>query len=216
MLTVAAFSYGVAVSVASNFLTQIIGRFNFSVVKTNLFTVAPYVTAAVWLAGLSWSSDHFRERGFHLALCFCLVITGCLILVGINVDQIGVGYFACFLITMGSFSPSCIFHPWHQNNDQSEDGRAFRAGAVMFVGNSAGIVSANIFLSKWEPEYKIPLAITAGITALALVLTLWMRLWMAWDNRRRNRLQGVNWSTKDVPTQALVDGPSNPSYRHFC
>ena len=201
---------------ASNFLTQIVGRFHYSVVKTNLYTVAPYMSAAVWLGALAWSSDHFRERGFHMAACLTLVIVGCIILVSINVSSIAVGYFACFLITMGSLSCSVVFHPWHQNNDHTEDGRAFRAGAIIFLGNSAGIVSANIFLSKWEPEYTIPLAITAGITGIALILTLWLRLWMGWDNRRRNKVQGVDWGTKDVPTQALVEGPSNPSYRHFC
>lgn len=216
VFTIISLFYGVATSVASNFLTQIIGRFNYSVVKTNLFTVAPYTAAAIFLFALSWSSDHFRERGFHLALCFVLVLVGCIILVCIPVSSKGVGYFATFLITMGSLTPSVIFHPWYQNNDASEDGRAFRVGSVVFIGNAAGIVSANIFLAKWEPQYRIPLAIVAGMEGVALILTVGLRMWMTMDNRRRNREQGVNWQSKDVPTEALADGPANPLFRHFC
>lgn len=42
-----------------------------------------------------------------------------------------------------------------------------------------------------------------------------MRMWMWNDNRRRNKEQGVNLQSKDVPTEALADGPSNPAFRYF-
>ncbi|ORY24762.1 major facilitator superfamily domain-containing protein [Naematelia encephala] len=210
-----ALCYGVAASVAGNFLTQIIGRFGFSTVKTNLYTVAPYVCGTLVLLITSYSSDHFRERGFHLASSLVLVIIGCIILVAIPYHSVGAGYFATFLITMGSFTPSVLFHTWHQCNDPTEDGRAFRVGAFTFLANTGGIVSANIFLDKWEPAYRAPLAITAGIEGLGLVLIVTLRLWMTWDNRRRNKEQGVNWQSKDVPTEALSDGPANPLFRHF-
>lgn len=38
---------------------------------------------------------------------------------------------------------------------------------------------------------------------------------MVLDNKRRNKLQGVNWSSKDVPTALLKNGPKDLSYRHF-
>ncbi|WVQ84746.1 hypothetical protein IAT38_006903 [Cryptococcus sp. DSM 104549] len=210
-----ALCYGVAVSVASTFLTQIIGRFHYSTVKTNLFTVAPYTFGTICLLVTSYSSDHFRERGFHLASALLLTLIGCIILVAIPVTSVGVGYFATFLITAGAFTPSVLFHTWHQCNDPSEDGRAFRVGSFTFLANMGGIVSANVFLDKWSPAYKIPLGITAGIEALGLTLIISLRLWMTLDNRRRNRAQGVNFQSKDVPTEALSEGPSNPLFRHF-
>lgn len=76
----------------------------------------------------AWSSDRFRERGFHLISALSLVFVGCIILVAIPVSSTGVGYFATFLITGGAFTPSVIFHSWHQCNDVSEDGRAFKVG----------------------------------------------------------------------------------------
>lgn len=200
---------------AGNFLTQIIGRFNYSTVKTNLFTVAPYVVGTICLLLTSWSSDRFRERGFHLASSFVLVLIGCIILIAIPVSQVGAGYFATFLITAGAFTPPVLFHTWHQCNDASEDGRAFRVGSYTFLANTGGIVSANIFLDKWAPAYREPLAITVGIEALALGLVIALRMWMYLDNKKRNKAQGVNWQSKDVPTEALADGLKNPVFRHF-
>ena len=214
-LTQVALTYGTGVAVASNFLTQIIGRFKYSVVKTNLFTVAPFITGTIILLATAFSSDHFRERGFHLASAHILVIVGCLILVGIPVQDKGVGYFATFLITGGAFTPSVIFHTWHQCNDPSEDGRAFRVGSFTFLANAGGIVSANIFRDEWAPKYIQPLAITAGLEALGLCLIISLRMWMYFDNRRRNKQQGVKWQSKDVPTEILAQGPSNPLFRHF-
>ena len=158
-----ALCYGVAASVASNFLTQvsftfdplpfpsshglyeyfglgevlilckIIGRFKYSVVKTNLFTVAPYVFGTIALLVTAFSSDHFRERGFHLGSSLAMVIIGCVILAAIPISSHGAGYFATFLITGGAFTPSVLFHVWHQCNDPTEDGRAFRVGTFSKV-----------------------------------------------------------------------------------
>lgn len=163
----------------------------------------------------AFSSDYFRERGFHLASAVVLVIIGCIILVAVPVSNTAVGYFATFLITAGAFTPSVLFHSWHQSNDPSEDGRAFRVGAFTFLANAGGIVSANIFQERWAPQYIIPLGITCALEGLALVCILGLRTYMWADNRRRNKEQGVNWQSKDVPTEALRDGPKNPLFRHF-
>lgn len=72
-----------------------------------------------------------------------------------------------------------------------------------------------IFLDKWAPQYVIPLAITCAIEGLALVLVISLRMYMTIENRRRNIAQNVNWQSKDVPTEALADGPRNPMFRYF-
>lgn len=149
-----ALCYGVAASVASNFLTQIIGRFGYSTVKTNLFTVAPYACGTLAMMITAYSSDRFRERGFHLASSLVLVIIGCILLTTLPVESVGAAYFATFLITMGAYTPSCLFHTWHQCNDPSEDGRAFRVGSLTFLANTGGIVSANVSLTSTSLDVR--------------------------------------------------------------
>ncbi|WRT66064.1 uncharacterized protein IL334_003016 [Kwoniella shivajii] len=207
--------YSTASSVAGSFLTQIVGRFGYSVVKTNLYTVAPFIFGTFMMLATATSSDRFRERGFHLVSALTLVFVGCVILVAIPIQNHAVGYFAVFLITGGAQTPSVIFHSWHQSNDASEDGRAFKVAFLSTFANSGGFVSANIFLDKWSPGYKIPLAIVAAINGTGIIVVTSFRLYMAYENRKRNKAQGVNWTSVDVPTEALRAGPKNPLFRYF-
>ncbi|WVQ67994.1 uncharacterized protein L199_006200 [Kwoniella botswanensis] len=207
--------YGIATSVADSFMTQIVSRFGYSVVKTNLFTVAPFAFGTLMMITTAWSSDYFRERGFHLASAISLAFIGCIILVSVPVSNHAVGYFAVFLITGGAQTPSVIFHSWHPSNEANEDARAFKVGVLTFVANSGGFVSANIFLDKWSPAYSIPLIIVAATQGLAISIIVAFRMWMQYDNGKRNTAQSVNWTSKDIPTEALKAGPRNPSFRHF-
>lgn len=215
VFTIFAVCYGTASSTATTFLPQIIGRFNLGKVKTNLYTVAPYCIATLYLLASAWASDRLRQRSIFLVGAMSLTTIGCIILVALPMKAIGPGYFACFLITMGAFVPTSLFHSWHNNNDPSENGRAFRTGFLTFAANSGGLVSANIFLNSDAPKYTHALIISACLQVTGISIALGMRTYMALDNRRRNREQGVNWTTKDVPTADLSDGPKNPSFRHF-
>lgn len=87
--------------------------------------------------------------------------------------------------------------------------------SLAFLANTGGIVSTKIFLHKWAPAYREPLAITVGIEALALGLIIALKMWMYFDNKKRNKAQGVNRQSKDVPTEALADGLKNSLFRHF-
>jgi len=84
-----------------------------------------------------------------------------------------------------------------------------------FLANSGGVVSANLFLDTFAPKYETPMIITACLEAVALTLIVGMRMWMMLDNRKRNKAQGVDWTSKDVPTEVLQEGPKNPMFRHF-
>ncbi|WVR08368.1 hypothetical protein IAU60_005423 [Kwoniella sp. DSM 27419] len=188
--------YGTAGTVASNFLTIILQRFGYSVVKTNLWTVAPNIFAAVCLGVSSYLSDRLRTRSWFLMGALSMTFTGCVVL----------AYFACFLIAGGAFTPSVIFHVWHQNNDVSMDSRGFRVAALTMFANSGGIVSANIFLAEFAPKL---------LEGIAISLVFGMRTYWARVNSTRNKQQGVEWTSRDVPTEALAAGPADPRFRYF-
>ena len=59
-------SFGVPLASVNNFLPQIVASLGYSTVRTNLLTVAPNIVGTVALLLLTFSSDHFRERSFHM------------------------------------------------------------------------------------------------------------------------------------------------------
>ncbi|KZT28008.1 MFS general substrate transporter, partial [Neolentinus lepideus HHB14362 ss-1] len=222
-----ALCYGTAQSTATTFLPQLIGRFGFSKVKTNLYTVAPNVAAALYLYLLAFLSDKCRQRTPFLALALCTTMIGSILLAALPLSAVGPGYFACFLIQCGAFVPTSLFHSWHNNNDPSENGRAFRtitfrpqlitvpSGFLTFSANAGSLISSNIFLDSWAPKYTKALIISSCLQVLGITIVLSMRTYMTLDNRKRNKQQGVNWTSRNVSTAVLAEGPKNPSFRHF-
>ena len=139
-------TYAVAFATTSNFLPQIVQRLGYSVVKTNLYTVAPNAVGFVVLLCIAYSSDHFRERTFHVSFALVLSLVGMLILIAIDVEaNIGVAYFACFLLAAGAYVPSTLVQSWHNNNNLDESSRAATTGLLVGLGNFTGILSAATF-----------------------------------------------------------------------
>lgn len=132
-------------------------RLGYSVVKTNLWTVAPNLVGAVVLLCVAKSSDYFRERTFHILFSLALSLVGMVILAAIDVlRHKGVAYFACFLMASGAYIPSCLVHAWHNNNNVHENSRAANTGFFVGLGNLAGVVSAATFRTEYAPKYVAP------------------------------------------------------------
>lgn len=72
---VSSFCYGVAQTSISNFLFQMVSLLGYSTVKTNLYTVAPYCVGTVVLWLTCRSSDHSRERSFHLTTALTITLS---------------------------------------------------------------------------------------------------------------------------------------------
>ncbi|KAJ9145114.1 MFS general substrate transporter [Pleurostoma richardsiae] len=207
-----AFCFGVTNASVGNFTPLIVAKLGYSTVKTNLYTVAPYLVSAILLFAMATSSDYFRERTYHLVSAFTMSCVGFIIIASIDVEShIGVAYFAVFLIVGGCFTPSILFHSWHQNNVLSEDRRAFNIAFITFLCNAAGLVASNVFTPDSAPKYIPALVTNYAFLAAAIVVTLAMRFWMKRQNTLRNKEQGVNWTSADVPTHLLrADVSENP------
>lgn len=211
-----AFAYPVAFATTSNFLPQIVQRLGYSVVKTNLWTVAPNAVGFVVLLCVTWSSDYFRERTFHLVGALTTSLVGMIILIAIDVlANPGVAYFACFLMASGAYIPSCLVQSWHNNNNLDENSRAATTGLLVGLGNFAGIISASTFRVEYAPKYIPTLIATCCCNVVAIAAALWLGLWMKAENRRRNIEQGVNLKAIDVDTSDLPLGEKSPRFRYF-
>jgi hypothetical protein len=207
---------GVPLQSVSLFLPQIVGRLGYDKIKTNLYTVAPNIVSAVVLLILAFTSDHTRLRFPFIALGFLLTFIGFIIYATIDVENsLTVAYFACFMMTWGTSAPSVLLSTWYNNNVADENRRVTLTSVGVPLANLMGVVSSNIFRPQDAPQYIPALATTAAFGACGCACAVLLGVFMVFDNRRRNARQGVDLSARDVSTEKLRDGPSNPEFRWF-
>lgn len=129
----------------------------------------------------------------------------------------GIAYFACFLLCIGSNTPSVMLSTWYSNNTISENQRVVLTGVMVGIANAAGLISGNIFQAKDEPKYIPALAASAAFGGATAVGAFTFGMYMRYENRRRNRVQGLGrgHGSKDVPTALLSKGPKDEAFRYF-
>lgn len=205
---------GVPLNSINNWFPQIVGVLGKSTVQTNLFTVAPNVWGAVALLVFAFSSDYLEVRSIFICFAVLTSLVGFAVFGAIDTkSHVGVAYFTTFLMTTGASASSVLTSTWYNNNTPNLNRRVVISAVGVPLANAAGLISTNIFRPKDAPKYVPALGITAGFGGLAIILISGITLFMIFDNRRRNKRQGVNLTYKDVPTSELLDGPSNPNYR---
>lgn len=214
------FTYPVAFSTTANFLPLILKRLGFSTVITNLLTVPPNVVGFVVLLCVTHSSDKHRERTFHMVGALLLSLAGLVILAavppGTSGRDIGVAYFACFLLCSGAYIPSCLVHSWHNNNNLNETSRAATTGLLVGLGNLGGIISGATFRTTYAPRYIPCLSATAACNIVCISFTLGLGMWMRRHNDRRDREQNIKLRAGDVAVGDMNElGTKDLRWRYF-
>ncbi|KAF4161885.1 hypothetical protein CNMCM6936_002899 [Aspergillus lentulus] len=208
---------GVPIQGVALFLPQIVQRLGYSTVKTNLYTVAPNVTGAVMLLLLAFSSDAARLRSPFIVLGFLLTFTGFIIYASIDdvQAQIRLAYFATFMMTWGTSAPSVLLSTWYNNNVADEGRRVLLTSIGVPLANLMGLVSSNVFRARDKPKYMPALVTVAAFGATGACLAALLGCYMWFDNRRRDRRDGVRLRAQEVPTERLRDGPKAREFRWF-
>ncbi|CAK7231728.1 hypothetical protein SBRCBS47491_008029 [Sporothrix bragantina] len=181
---------GTVLTSNANFLAIVVQRLGYSVVKTNLYTVAPALVGAVVLVTFCKSSDHFHERGFHQAAASVLSLVGYIILATVSSTNTAVLYFAMFLCTMGAYPTTPIGAAWTVDNIPNLNARAMTSGLFVAVGNCGGLLSSNIYYKREAPRYMTCLVVNIVMSAILVVASALYTMWMRWENRRRNQTYG--------------------------
>ncbi|KAJ9626829.1 hypothetical protein H2204_009845 [Knufia peltigerae] len=159
--------FGILAQSSANFLALMTVRLGYSVTKTNLYTVAPALTAAVFVVGFGYSSDYFCERGFHMATPMVIGLIGYIILMVVDVtNHKGTGYLAIFFCTIGAYPMSVIFSAWTVANIPDMNARALTTGTLFAIGSSTGLISSNIFVTSQAPRYMTALIINGTFSGI--------------------------------------------------
>ncbi|KAI0466194.1 major facilitator superfamily domain-containing protein [Xylaria cf. heliscus] len=208
---------GVPIQSVGLFLPQIVQRIVKDTVRVNLYTVAPNITGAVTLLILAFSSDLLRIRFPFICLGFALSFTGFIIYAAIDdvQRQIQLAYYATFMMTWGTSAPSVLLSTWYNNNVAHEGQRLALTSVGVPLANLMGLVASNVFRDEDKPKYEPALITTASYGGFGFIVTACLGLYMIFDNRRRNRRQGVKLSARDIPTSRLRDGPKAEDFRWF-
>ncbi|KAI3324890.1 major facilitator superfamily transporter [Xylariaceae sp. AK1471] len=208
---------GVPIQSVGLFLPQIVQRIVKDTVKVNLYTVAPNITGAVTLLILAFSSDLLRIRFPFICLGFALSFTGFIIYAAIDdvERQIKLAYYATFMMTWGTSAPSVLLSTWYNNNIAHEGQRLALTSVGVPLANLMGLVASNVFREQDKPKYAPALITTASFGGFGFVVAACLGTYMVFDNRRRNRRQGVNLSARDIPTSRLRNGPKAEDFRWF-
>jgi hypothetical protein len=104
---------------------------------------------------------------------------------------------------------------WYNNNVADEGKRIILTSIGVPLANLMGLVVSNLFQTRDAPKYLPALIATACFGACGCLVATLLGLYMVFDNKRRNRRQGVNLTAQDVPTSKLKDGPATDDFRWF-
>lgn len=113
--------------------------------------------------------------------------------------------------------PSLTAKPqkWYNNNIAHEGQRLVLTSVGVPLANLMGLVPSNIFRLEDAPKYENGLITVACFGAAGALAAASMCAYMFFDNKARNRRQGVRLSARDVPTHKLRDGPRAEEFRWF-
>lgn len=134
----------------------------------NLMTVPPYVIGALLLLCFAFSSDHFRNRLYHILVALLIVMIGLVLTITLPLDNTGGRYAGLVILLAGTFIASPITAAWLAGNTPEPGKRTVVIG-INGWGNLAGIIGSQLFLAKYGPTYHFPLVITLILVAIAFV-----------------------------------------------
>ena len=115
----------------------------------------------------------------------------------------------------GTSAPSVLLDSWYNNNVANEGRRVVLTSIAVPVANLMGVVASNIFRNQDAPKYIPALSVAAAFGATGAVITLFLGLYMVYDNRRRDRREGVKLVAREIPTHLLREPGQESGWRWF-
>lgn len=164
-------------------------------------TVPPYVCGAVGLYIFALSSDHRKERGYHIVCGLLIAVIGLILTVTLHSTK--AKYAALCILLSGTYVSAPLTIAWLSGNTPEPGKRSLVLGVNGF-GNLGGGIGAQLYRKKFSPGYRIPFYVTLGFLAVALVGYFFYRLGLSLANKRKQRLLG-GMSEEEIEHERLND-----------
>lgn len=196
----------------SLFLPTIIKELGYTATLAQLYSVPPYVGAAITTISIGFLADRYGKRGlFNLACSSCGIVGYVMLL---STGKAGISYAGVFLAAAGVYP--CIPNTvaWISNNIEG----AYKRGVVLAIfiswGNLNGAVSSNIYRAVDKPRFKLGHSIVLGYLGLCFVSSALLMVYLSWENKMRE--SGRRDYRIKTGSQAEVAelGDHHPLYRY--
>lgn len=185
----------------SVFLPLVVQGLGYESITANLMTVPPFVCGAAGLYIFALSSDHYRERGYHIMGGIVIAIIG--LILTVTLTSATAKYVSLCILLSGIYVSAPLTVAWLSGNTPEPGKRALVLGVNGF-GNLGGVIGAQLYRQRFSPEYKIPFYATIGFLVVALFGYASCRFMLAAVNRRK-RLVLDSMSGTEIDNERLND-----------
>ncbi|KUL83718.1 hypothetical protein ZTR_07483 [Talaromyces verruculosus] len=194
----------------NNFYPTIVKGLNLGNTTVTLAcTAPPYLFATIFALATAYSSDHNKERGYHIAGNMALAIVGFVISLSTS-GHPGVQYFASFLYITGAFSANALVYTWAAASvSQTPEKRACATAIINLMGQIGNIWSPYFFRPQDAPHYNLALILLIVFSAISILSCFAMKWTLRRDNKKLIEKFAEARPMDSVPGTELLDISSN-------
>jgi hypothetical protein len=128
-------------------------------------SVPPFVCGAIGLYIFALSSDHKKERGYHIIAGITISLIG--LIITVTVQSHSAKYAGLCILLFGSYISAPLTVAWLSGNNPEPGKRSLILGVNGF-GNLSGVIGSQLYRKHYAPRYLVPFYATLGFVAVAL------------------------------------------------
>lgn len=175
----------------SGFLPSLVSELGYkSSTSANLMTVPPYACAFVAMYIVSYSSDYWKERGFHIIVPSVISAISYITIANLSDDAFRAKYGLLCITTAMNYATYPPGHAWVANNLGNETKRAIGLGLFTAIGNFGSIAGSYFYPSTDAPLYRTGHYAAFGMSLAAAIFALTNKCLLMYVNRSRDRQYG--------------------------
>ncbi|KAF2503227.1 MFS general substrate transporter [Lophium mytilinum] len=175
----------------TNFSSLIIKGFKYGQLDTLLLTMPQGACQVIMVLTSSYLTSKLRKsRCIIIAVLLCISLLGWALVGYLPQDQVGAKLFGVFIF--GAYAAAFPLSLSMIASDVAGYTKKTVTSGILFLAYCAGnIAGPQVFLAKEAPFYRTGCKTYMICLCLGILTIMTLRQYMDWENKRRDRLQGV-------------------------
>jgi ACS family allantoate permease-like MFS transporter len=194
----------------TQFSSLIIKGFKYGTLDTLLLTMPQGACQVIMVLGSAYITTKFRKsRCIVISCLLCISILGWALVGYMPNDKTGPKLFGVFIF--GAYAAAFPLSLSMIASDVAGYTKKTVVSGILFLAYCAGNISGpQLFLAKEAPYYRTGCKVYIICLSLSILTIMVLRQYMDWENKRRDREQGVciEAEPKSTSTKTIVQLPS--------